>query len=160
MFKKVLIMSIIAGVVAIPFFTHTNVKKPEIDTKPLSNLGYNLSESTKEKLFEDIFVSLLAPYSQKAVSDYYGKYLKEIPSADPNFDTVLSVERVGDDHRLEFIIKLEVLPYIGPHNSVGRDHLTFKIHALGEVILEEFDHLESFQIPPNYQDIIKTWPPK
>ena len=49
---------------------------------------------------------------------------------------------------------MEVQPYVGPHLSVGRDRITLKID-LDKVKVEKFEHIESFELPPNYQNIIK-----
>ena len=53
-----------------------------------------------------------------------------------------------------YTVELEVQPYVGPHLSVGRDRITFNIE-LDEVSIEKFEHIESYELPPNYQDIIK-----
>ena len=52
------------------------------------------------------------------------------------------------------------MPYVGPHNSVGIDDITFKVNASGEVLMEKFEHIKSFDIAPNYKNIIKKWPPR
>jgi len=134
--------------------------KPETEGKQIVKHGYRAAQGSKEELYNDVLVSLLSPYTQKAVDDFYGRYLKELPGADPNLDDVVSVERSGIDGRLEFLIKLETMPYIGPHNSVGKDHITFRVNASGRVALEKFEHIESSSILPQlYPDTIKKWPP-
>lgn len=159
-FKKILFVAAILLIAAsIPFSAKVG-SKPEREAAPLA-YNYKLTEDSKEKLYNDILVSLLSPYTQKAVDDFYGKYLKELPGADPNWDRVLSVERVGGENRLQYLITLETMPYIGPHNSAGRDHITFRVRALGEVTLEKFEHVESSSVFPQlYPDIIKKWPPQ
>lgn len=141
------------------FFTHTNIKAPKAEIKPLVN-NYKLVEDSKESLYQDIFVTLLSYYADKAINDFYRKYLTYLPHEDPWFIRVLSTERIDEGSGFNFLIKLEVVPYIGPHNSVGVDHITFRVQATGEVILEKFEHIKSYSIAPNYQDIIIKWPPK
>jgi hypothetical protein len=53
-----------------------------------------------------------------------------------------------------FTIVLEVQPYVGPHLSVRRDRITFNIDIDG-VKFKKFEHLESYELPPNYQNILK-----
>ncbi len=163
MLRKVLTVVLILMIMA-PF-TYLSVKKSEAEIVPfvkaIAKHNSSLPEASKEKLCDDIIVSFLFAHTQKAVDDFYSKYLTEIPGADPNFDKVLSIERIGGENRLHFLIKVETMPYIGPHNTVGRDHITFKLNALGEVILEKFEHIESSEILPQlYPDIIKKWPPQ
>ena len=91
--------------------------------------------------------------------DYYSKYLNSPPQEDPWYVKVLNIER-SRPKSFEFVIKVEVAPYIGPHNSVGIDHITFNVNSRGEVKLEKFEHIKSYEIQPGYQNQIKTWPPE
>lgn len=159
--KKILIFVIVI-VTVISTVLLLNYSKPQAEIEQLVKQGYAPAQGSKEELYQDIFVSLLQPYVDKATDSFYSKYLSYLPGSAPYFNDVLSVERVKEENqprRFEFLVKLEVLPYIGPHNSVGRDIITFRINASGEVTLEKFEHVESFPIAPDYQDIIKKWPP-
>jgi hypothetical protein len=49
-----------------------------------------------------------------------------------------------------FVIKVEVAPYIGPHNAVGIDHITFNVNPSGDVKLEKYEHIKSYEIQPGY----------
>lgn len=58
-------------------------------------------------------------------------------------------------------VLVQVMPCFGPHITVGRDNLTFRVFAGGKARLEKFEHIERFEIPPNYRDtIIGKWPRK
>lgn len=159
--KKALItVCVVVGLVSIPFFTHIQMKKFGAEIHPLANSYKPISGST-EKLYHDIFLSLLEPYTERAIDDFYSKYLSYVPGSAPYFEEVLNVQRMGNKpSTFDFLIKLEVKPYIGPHNSVGVDHITFRVRASGEVTLEKFEHIKSYDIAPNYQHIIKKWPPQ
>lgn len=115
-----------------------------ITSKPLQH--------SKEELYQDVFCTLLMPYIQKSVGDYYTKFLTEIPLVDSGDIDILSVERPS-----YFVIKMEVMPYIGPHLSVGVDRITITVDGIGEVKVTKFEHIKSYylDLPPNYQDIIK-----
>jgi hypothetical protein len=158
--KKILLAVIILIVlISIPFYVIIN-NKLKSESKTLVN-AYRPPEGSNEELYQDIFLSLLEPHTEKAISDFYSKYLFDLPGSAPYFEDVLSVKRIGDEPRtFDFLIKLEVAPYIGPHNSVGIDHITFRVQGSGEVTLEKFEHIKSFEIAPNYQYIIKQWPPQ
>jgi hypothetical protein len=157
--KKIFIMAfVLLGLISIPFSTGTYATSVETDGKPLLN-KYREIENSKEELYKDIFITLLEPYTEKAIADYYSKYLNSPPQEDPWYVKVLNVERPRPKS-FEFVIKVEVAPYIGPHNSVGIDHITFNVNSSGDVKLEKFEHIKSFEIVPGYQSIIKTWPPK
>lgn len=97
------------------------------------------------------------PYIQKSVGDYYTKYLTDISTVDPWSIDILSVERPNGYSTFVFVIKIQVIPYIGPHIGVGVDHIIITVDGTGEVEVKNFEHIKSYylELPPNYQDIIK-----
>lgn len=101
-------------------------------------------------------ITLLMPSVNKAINNYYKDYLKHTPREDSFSIQILEAERIKDN---AYLIKFEASPYIGAHNTVGIDHLTFKITASGEVILEKYEHIKSYGILPHMSDIIIKWPP-
>lgn len=68
---------------------------------------------------------------------------------------VLNAERPNGYRTFSFRLKLQVDSYIGPHNSVGLDYITVTIEGLGDVKIDKFEHIKSYMLPPNYEDIIK-----
>lgn len=100
-----------------------------------------------EELYQDIFVSLLSPYIDKAVEDYYGKPYTIAP-----YQTeVLSAERPNGYRTFAFRIQLKVLPYTGPHLYVGEDHITILVVYGPKIKVEKFEHIKSYELPPHYQ---------
>ncbi|MED1909056.1 DUF3888 domain-containing protein [Cytobacillus firmus] len=115
-------------------------------------------QDTKEMMVNDILMLLLGPEIDKAVSDYYSEYLTETPLVYPYQVEIVNVERVGGFRTFHFIITLETTPVVGPHISVGKDRLTFEIAPTispGQIKLKKFEHLETHELPPHWQDIIK-----
>jgi len=152
--KTILILILILLILQFTFTTLVSAN----DVKHISN-NSQIIEKSNEELYKDFFITLLQPYTQKAVDDYYTNYLKSIPLVDPWYVKLLSIER-SVTPSFTFVIKLEVAPYIGPHNPVGIDHITFNVNNRGDVKLETFEHIKSYEIQPGYQIEIKTWPPK
>jgi hypothetical protein len=115
-------------------------------------------QHSREELHKDIMSSLLMPYIDKAVGDYYTKFLYDKPLVDPWDIKILSVERPDDF--FVFTIKMEVRPYVGPHITVGVDHITITVQGAPEVKVDNFEHIESHysELPPNWQHIIKKIP--
>lgn len=113
-----------------------------------------------EELYQDITLTMLRPYIDNAIDNYYRNYLKNSPGFDQTSQNVLSIDRPNGNRTAYFIIKIQVTPYFGPHVSVGVDNVTFKISAGDEVQIVECEHIKSFELPWNYQDeIINKWPP-
>lgn len=121
----------------------------------LSDLPYQSPEQSREELYQDIFISLLLPYIQKEVDKYYSKYLTGHLLVDPYSVGVLSAERPNGYRTSFFRLKLQIMPYVGPHNSVGLDYITVTVGGSGDVKIEKFEHIKSYALPPNYQNIIK-----
>ena len=113
------------------------------------------SEACKEKQYQDIFCSLLLPYIQKSVDDYYSKFLIHGGLVDPWDIEILRIERPNNN--FQFVIKMQVRPYVGPHISIGVDHITITVDGTGEVKVNNFEHIRSdyLNLPPHWQHIIK-----
>jgi hypothetical protein len=95
------------------------------------------------------------PYIQQEIDKYYSQYLTDTPMVAPYTVSVLSAERPNGYRSFVFDLKLEVSSYIGPHNTVGLDHITLIVGGSGDVEIEKFEHIKSHVIPPNYENIIK-----
>ncbi|MBZ9688868.1 DUF3888 domain-containing protein [Clostridium estertheticum] len=144
--KKIIIALLFASLICMQLPSYSVYA---ITNKPLQH--------SKEELYQDIFCSLLMPYIQKSVGDYYTKFLTDIPGVDPWNIDILSVERPNGYRTFVFVIKMEVIPYVGPHLGVGVDRITITVDGTGEVKVTKFEHISSYylELPPNYQDIIK-----
>lgn len=108
-----------------------------------------------EKQYQNIISSLLMPHISKSVSNYYSKFLNEEPLVDPWDIEYLSIERPNNS--FEVVVKVQVLPYVGPHLDVGTDIITITVEGTGEVIINKFEHIKSsyLSLPENWQHIIK-----
>lgn len=125
---------------------HVNQKGLSEQLKTYFEPGKPL-EGSIEELYQDIFVTLLLPYIDKEVEDYYGTPY----AVAPYLVNILSVERPNSYRTFGFIIKLEVLPYTGPHNTVGIDHITIRVRSGPKIDIEKFEHIKSFELPPRIQ---------
>ncbi|MNT47357.1 hypothetical protein D3C72_1840650 [compost metagenome] len=100
-------------------------------------------------------MNFLTPYINDAVWDYYQRYLLEPPIIYPYFVDVVDSKRINGFRGFILSITLDVTPVVGPHISVGEDRLTFEISAGPEVKLVNYAHLKSYELPPNWQNIVK-----
>jgi len=116
---------------------------------------YKAPEHSSEELNQDIFMTLLLPTIQNTVDNYYKEYLTESPTIAPYDVTILSIDRVGEYRTFDFLLKLELHPYLGPHLDVGTDYITLRINPVDYVKVEKFEHIKSWELPPHYQNIIK-----
>ncbi|MFX3634979.1 MAG: DUF3888 domain-containing protein [Candidatus Pristimantibacillus sp.] len=114
-------------------------------------------EDSRELQFQDMMMLFLLPYIDKAVSDYYSKLLTGSPNVYPYQVSVIKVARMNRFRGFNFLITLEVSPVVGPPIRVGRDNLTFQVAPTvpNTVKLVKYEHLKTYELPPNWQHIIR-----
>ena len=135
----ILMISSIIGILSLnPIFVSGNIIKTHFDSPAKPPAG------SKEELYQDIFITLLGPSIEKAIEDYYGKPY----GYDPWSVDVLNIERPNGDRTTYFIIKLQVMPYIGAHNTIGIDNLTIEVSYGKKPKILKFKHIKSYEIPP------------
>ncbi|MBE4909839.1 DUF3888 domain-containing protein [Bacillus luteolus] len=115
------------------------------------------TKDSTELQMKDMFMLLLSPAIDKEVSDYYSDFYDTTPLVYPYQINVVNTKRIGGFRTFHFEITIEVTPVVGPHVSVGKDKLTFEISPTlaGQIRLKEYKHLETHELPPNWQHIIK-----
>lgn len=102
-------------------------------------------EHSMEELYYDISISIILPNIRKAVGDYYMASIGISPAVDPWQADIQYIERPHGYRTYLFQIKLEVMPYIGPHRTVGTDRITLEV-STDKVKVVKFEHIESYPI--------------
>lgn len=128
------------------FATFTVARYQKIN-ETISNVDntFNIENCSNEELYKDMFVTLLTPYIKEAITKYYGQsYQIALAKVE-----ILDIERPLGYRSFKFITKIQVKPFVGAHNTIGIDHLTYEISS-GEVKLKKFEHIKSFKLPPHY----------
>ena len=138
--------------------TGQNTNLPRAEAILCSGDNPTINKEPKGDLYYQLLVTILYPYVQKAIDNFYNEYMTYLPGEAPYGYEFIEIEKTPELN-YSFTVVLEVQPYVGPHLSVGRDRITFSIDLDG-VKLKKFEHLESYELPPNYQTIIKKKLPK
>ena len=125
------------------FDFHRKIQREPIMLKKQESTPQWPENTGSDGLYRDIAIRLLSPYIDEAIKDYYGQSFTH----DPWSDQVMKLTRLKAKDRLFYIIKLKVIPYTGPHNSVGVDNITLSINTGPEVRNEKFEHLETHEWP-------------
>jgi hypothetical protein len=87
----------------------------------------------------------------EASDNFYHEYYTISPTV--NYYSVF-VEKISSHKRTHYVTFLSN-PYIGPHDTIGIDEITFSADYFGNVKLEKFYHLKSFHLPDNLKDLEK-----
>jgi hypothetical protein len=106
---------------------------------------YAKESNIPENLYKDLFITAIEPNIQNAINQYYNKYLNENNLDHVAFDIssvdILQAKKTNGFDLYAYVVKLRVMPYVGPHNNIGTDILTFKIGNLeNNIVLLEYEH--------------------
>jgi hypothetical protein len=110
---------------------------------------------------EHIIITLVMPEIEMSVGAFYADYLTDTPAVTSYFGTTfLGVEGGENIHTdgpnaTDYLVTVEVTPYVGPHIPVGKDHVTLEISSDGSVSMTELRHIESYELPRRLQSLVK-----
>lgn len=106
---------------------------------------------------QNIIARLMIKDIQKAVDNYYLEYLFNSPQIEVyEHKSSTKVLDIGyDSNNNLYLITIEVHPYIGAHNTIGHDRITFEISGSANVKVREFKHIKSFELVPWLKDELK-----
>ncbi len=112
-------------------------------------------EDSKELQIQDMLLLLLLPHISDAIDRYYARSLRELPLVYPYFVEIVRTDRLNGFRGFMLSITVEVVPVVGPHIPVGKDRITFEVSAGPAVKETQYIHLESDELPPLWQDIVR-----
>lgn len=108
----------------------------------------------------EVILAVLIPKIREAVDKYYSEYFVYPPVVDSFASGAEITDIKVSDGGSVFTITVEISPYQGAHNSIGRDRIVILAdQSITEVI--RFEHLESYELMPwlnSDDDLIKPYP--
>jgi hypothetical protein len=161
---KKFIISIISGLFALCIIITSLTVTIVADGSSSVSSGDN--KNSIDYAYQQTIIEFLMPQIEQAVTNYYKDYFNYLPGVAPYYGgKVLSIQHRDSEPEknipYSYELVIQVVPYFGPHISVGKDNLTFRVFAGGKAQLEKFEHVESHEIPQRYSDIIiNKWPPE
>ncbi|MBM7837311.1 hypothetical protein JOC54_000542 [Alkalihalobacillus xiaoxiensis] len=114
-------------------------------------------DSSFLSIYDSLTLFLMGPIEQE-VADYYESILTESPMLYPYQIDVQSVTRIDGFRSFSFRYQIEVEPVVGPHIAVGRDLVTLEVSPLVPSLVKvtQFNHLETYKLPPQWEHIEKN----
>jgi hypothetical protein len=115
---------------------------------------------TKEdEIKDELILSFFMDNIRSDSSTYYDNYFSTHLAYYDYETKILDIKRGSESNRRYIYITFGSTPMIGAHNPVGYDELSYKVDVQGNITLENFIHLKSFQIPEWLRDtMIKPYP--
>ncbi len=88
---------------------------------------------------------------KSASNEFYDDYYTKLPSV--MYYTV-SVKQIVSE-KSNSIITFISYPYLGPHDTIGIDKITFVADYMGNIEVKEFSHIVSYHLPDNLKKLEK-----
>ncbi|MGL4346350.1 MAG: DUF3888 domain-containing protein [Cellulosilyticaceae bacterium] len=95
----------------------------------------------------------LLPQIEQQVNLYYSNYFSKVPTTAQYVTDIEQLEKTPHTSGYAYTLVVSVEPYFGPHNTIGRDLLTFDIGING-AHFRSFNHVASYPIPDKYDEYI------
>ncbi|MBN7772193.1 DUF3888 domain-containing protein [Clostridium aminobutyricum] len=117
----------------------------------------NISASESTGMQDNYNMALVNTYLksiQEASNSFYDEYLTINPRVDYYSVTV---KKISSDQPTNPTILITFIcePFVGPHDTIGTDEITFSADYVGNVKLKEFNHIKSYSLPDNLKSLIK-----
>ncbi len=112
----------------------------------------DFNENSKERyeismeLYRDLIITSIHPVIHKSLKAYYGRVV-DYNLYDVKF---LDIVRTKGYRTFDFIVKVQVCPFIGAYHTIGVDNLTISINA-GGAWLRKFNHVKDYELPPHFK---------
>lgn len=157
---KLLIIGLaVAGLIYLPFtdLISKSQNQQAIESSQEDHPVREQEESKKQKeqyyqalrleLYQDVLITALDSIVLKSLNDYYGRPVSyELYEA-----KFVDAIRPHGYRSFNFLVKVEVRPYVRKHTPIGIDVVTIKVNS-GKVDLYKFKHIKSYDLPPELKE--------
>lgn len=113
------------------------------------------SESLQDDEFERLIKLAFLKELQEASNSYYKDYYTINPTVEYFSSTI---DKIYREEGLTYV-SFTILPFLGPHDTVGIDTVTFSVDTWGTVTMVQYTHTGDFKLPPNLSNLQKTHSP-
>lgn len=100
---------------------------------------------------ERLLVNTYLKRIERASDNFYEEYYTVSPTVAYYYVTVK--EFISDESHSQ--VTFTSTPFLGPHDTIGMDEITFSADYTGKVNLEKFNHMISYHLPKNLKDLEK-----
>ncbi|WP_250227341.1 DUF3888 domain-containing protein [Anaeropeptidivorans aminofermentans] len=108
------------------------------------------TSNTREK-YNQLLVNTYLTKIEEASNDFYDEYYTTSPIINYYSVFVKDITSNNTTYYVTFISE----PYLGPHDTIGIDEITFSADYLGNVKPEKFNHIISYKLPDNLKELEK-----
>ena len=139
-------LSLILFILCLCFSTLLFATSSPIDATKGIPYPYTPLKGSVEELYKDMLVTTVEPYISSEIEKQYGLPLL-YGLSDVDF---LEIKR--EAYRgFSFLLKVQVQPFVGAHNTIGIDEITLSISPYGTQV-ENFKHTKTYPLPPGKEN--------
>ena len=109
------------------------------------------SNTIERNKYDQAIINTYLDKIKSASNDFYNEYYAKLPSV--MYYTVSIKDIVSE--KSNSIITFNSYPYLGPHDTIGIDEITFVADYMGNVKLQSFNHIVSYHLPDNLRYLEK-----
>lgn len=104
------------------------------------NFVQTMSANAETDIYKETLTVSLLKELQQASNRYYDGSYSVFPTVE------LATTELEQIYKQEgkIILEFKIMPFIGPHNTVGVDHLTLSLDNRGNVTVLDYQHSENF----------------
>ena len=111
----------------------------------------SMQSTDEQDKYNQLLINTYLTKIMEASDDFYEVYYTIFPTVN---SYSITVKEIPSDENVS-IVTFTSKPYLGPHDSVGIDEITFTADYLGNVKLENFNHIISYSLPDNLKNLEK-----
>ncbi len=113
------------------------------------------SSANEKSKYDQAIINTYLDKINSASNEFYDEYYTKSPSV--MYYTVSIKDIVSENSNS--IITFISYPYLGPHDTIGIDEITFVADYMGNVELQSFNHIVSYHLPDNLRHLEKKIAP-
>ncbi|WP_312648869.1 DUF3888 domain-containing protein [Aminipila sp.] len=151
--KKYILILILLSLIAATLTYCLYIKNKPSDVEMTANMQIYQSEVECNKLLINTYLYDI----QQATNVFYSQYYTINPTVSFYVVTVkeIKTEKTSGTENISYLITFISEPYIGPHDTIGKDEITFSANYTGNVEVKEFEHFLSYHLPEHLKDLEK-----
>ena len=146
--QRLLLLLILCDAILVCCLYATTIKDEVMTTANTKPTGI-------QEVCNQLLVNTYLARIKEASDDFYDEYYTISPTV--NYYSIV-VKEISLDSRNSYVTFTSI-PYLGPHDTVGIDKITFMADFYGNVTLEKFNHIISYHLPFNLKDLEKKTVP-
>lgn len=129
-----------AGIIILFMFGLFSLSGFAIGSAQETSMVQTLSKNNDADVYVETIVLALLNELQQASDNYYCNSYPILPTVEL---ATTEIKDISKQHG-KIVLEFEIMPFIGPHNTVGIDSVTLSLDSRGNIAVINYQHNEDF----------------